>query len=90
MMWVLSLIHSQIVATQSDPTHSRSQRQFKRTYKRRRKPKMHPLTKLGADCNTQKNETNESVKTNKGLISKPTIKIQKDISECSTSENSLR
>ncbi|KAF2885534.1 hypothetical protein ILUMI_20684 [Ignelater luminosus] len=90
MMWVLSLIHSQIVSTQSDPAHSHSQRHFKRTYKRRRKPKTHPLTKLAAECNAQKNETNESVKTNKGLVSKPLIKIQKDTSECSTSENSLR
>lgn len=57
MMWVLSFIHSQIMATQSDH-HPPSQTQKRKNFRRRRKSKIRLINKTSMDTNVQMHSNN--------------------------------
>uniref|UniRef100_A0A1Y1N4T8 PHTF1/2 N-terminal domain-containing protein n=1 Tax=Photinus pyralis TaxID=7054 RepID=A0A1Y1N4T8_PHOPY len=70
MMWVLSFIHSQIMATQSDH-HPPSQTQKRKNFRRRRKSKIPLITRSFFDCNNQKHrskDSNEKGETGKTVV----------------------
>lgn len=73
MMWVLSFIQSQIMATQSDLQAPRRRQRCKKI-KRRRKTKPQSIPKLSCDSGIHRNESSDSVRSSdKGGLSKSVI-----------------
>ncbi|KAK5650035.1 hypothetical protein RI129_001064 [Pyrocoelia pectoralis] len=77
MMWVLSFIHSQIMATQSDH-HPPSQTQKRKNFRRRRKSKI-PLITRSFDCSNQKHRSKDFIESSKKCETAKTVVFQEQV-----------